>query len=181
MISFTDYKTINHSAQFLGLIAGGVWTFIFALFMGSLKFPGVQLLALLMFFYTPWMLFKMHRTHRDMRQHGVISFGHGMLFLSHVVFYASLLLAAATFVYFQFIDNGLLITTLTTNLSQPGMDETLRAMGITPEQMNEQVNIISQSRPIDLAISFATNAFLSSLCLAVIISLIGRRSKASNH
>ena len=47
---------------------------------------------------------------RDNVLEGVISFSRALLYSMLVYFYAALLMAAAQFVYFQFIDNGFMLS-----------------------------------------------------------------------
>ncbi len=181
MISGDDYKVISGSAQRNGLVAGLVWTIILAFIAWSFKEPEAQLVAMVLMCYTPWMLYRQLRKFRDGECGGYISYGRALLLLALSVGYATVIVAAAVYIYFQFIDQGLMMSTLERNLAMPGVMESLQQAGLSREDLTAQLDIVAKARPIDMALSFAFNVFFSSLALSVLVALMGQRRRKGGH
>jgi hypothetical protein len=99
--------------------------------------------------------------------------------------YASLLMAMAQFIYFQYIDNGLLFDTYASVIQQPEMTALLQNM--LPSEdinkvINETIDTLRSITPINLTFKFLTNNLFLGLILSVPtagFSNIGKSS--SNH
>ena len=81
--------------------------------------------------------------------------------------YAALLFALIQFLYFQYIDNGFLVSQYTQQASSPQMQEMMRLYGLTAEDMKFVLENIAALRPIDIALQF----FSTNLMMAVFVSL----------
>ena len=76
-------------------------------------------------------------------------------------FYAALLMAAAQFVYFQFIDQGFLLSQYDAVTQTQEFKDMLNVYGIRPDEMKLAMDNIAALRPIDIALQFlSTNIIL---------------------
>ena len=91
--------------------------------------------------------------------------------------YASLITAAATLVYFYFIDNGLMMNTLRNNIEIPEVRQSLAQAGISPDELEQQIEEVGKARPIDFAISIFCNGIVTSFLLSLLVGLAYKKRK----
>ena len=78
----------------------------------------------------------------------------------------------AQFVYFQYIDQGYFMGQIVASLTKPEMKQVLMAYGMTQAQLDTELNLLSQTRPIDFAISFLSFNILIGAMLSLPIALL---------
>ncbi len=177
MISYNDYIQLKAFARQDGLLMGALWVVTLGCFVASMVSPILQLGFIAGLIATPIVAMSRLKNFRDNILEGNISFGRALLFCTMTMCYASLIAAAATLVYFYFIDNGMLMTTLTNNLSMPEVREAFLQAGMSTEEIDRQIEVVGQSRPIDFAFSIFFNCVVSSFFLALILALFGKRER----
>ena len=107
------------------------------------------------------------RKFRDDVLGGKISFrrAYGYSILTYL--YAALLFAVAQYLYFQFLDNGFLVSQYSLQASSPQMQEMMKLYGLTEQEIHFMLENIAALRPIDIALQF----FSTNLMLGVFVSL----------
>ncbi len=179
MITPTEYIQLKAFARQDGVILGLIWIAAFACFIGSMTDSSLQAGFVLFLLSTPIVVFYMLRHYRDKVLDGSISFGRAFTFISFTMGYASLIMAATTFIYFHFLDNGAFFGTLMTNIKMPEVQKTFTDAGIKYEDIEQQLALISQSRPIDFAFSVFTEGLLAAFIHGAIFGLLGKKKRVS--
>lgn len=177
MISQSDYIQLKAFARVDGLILGCIWTIAFACFIGSMSDASLQLGFMVGVLCTPFVLYYMLRNFRDKVLDGSISFRRGFAFTAFTGFYASIIIGAATFVYFQFMDNGKFFGRLLENIKVPEIAQAFRDAGMNPDEIASQMTLLAQMRPVDVAFSVFFDGTLTAVVLGLLIGLLGRRKR----
>ena len=181
MISPEQYIQLKAFARQDGFFIGLLWVFTFACFVGSMSEPGLQIGFIAGVTASPFIIYYRLKHFRDKIVGGSISFRKAFAFLAYVIVDASIILAAATFIYFYFIDNGMFMSKLQQSLALPEIQQSFSQAGMDVKEINEQVQIFSQTRAIDIAFSMFFNTLLSGMFLALVLSAIGKKAKAAQN
>jgi len=167
MVRREDYEQLKAFARIDGAMLGGLWILSFACFIGEFYNPMTGLAAVAVgigsFVFAGLRL----RRFRDVVLGGYISFCRGFCFSLFVFFYASLLIAAGQFVYFQFLDHGFMLSKYTEVMSAPEFKAMLQLYGIADTEMKMLIDNLNALRPIDIALQFLT----TNIILGIMISL----------
>lgn len=173
MATREEYEQLKAFARIDGAIVGGLWIFSFACFIGEFYNPLLGFLSLFIGVFSIVLAAMRLRRYRDNALDGVISFRRALLYSMLTYFYASLLMAAAQFVYFQFIDQGFLMSQYATMTQKPEFKTMLGAYGMKPNDMKLAMDNLAALRPIDIALQFLTMnivlGFMVSLPMAAMI------------
>lgn len=173
MATREDYEQLKAFARIDGALVGGLWILSFACFVGEFYNPMFGMLALLTGAGSIVFAAIRLRMFRDKILDGRISFRRGFGYSLLTFAYASLLMCAAQYVYFQFIDNGFLISQYTEMMSTEEFKTLMNAYGINQTEMDAALDTLSNLRPIEIAMQFLTTniiiGVISSLPIAAII------------
>ena len=110
--------TLQEGAMRYGTAMGIFWTIKFILFPLGMTNP---LLLMLFFFLTlvvPVVGYQFARKYRDRECGGVISYSRAFLFTAFMYMFAALFATIIHYVYFKYIDNGLIVNTYYDMLNQ---------------------------------------------------------------
>ena len=138
--------------------------------------PLMAMTAVLLITISPFYAANRLRHFRDQAREGIISFLRGYAYTALLFFYAGVLLAAAVFVYFNFIDDGFLLSHLTSVVHSEEGHRLVEAYGME-QQMNESIKMMAEMRPIDYAVNMLTLTITGGLLLGVPIAASTRRNK----
>ena len=164
-----NYSVLQAWARWDGGVVALLWTLsvgcLIAFFHEASSLSGIGWFALGAFslVYAASRL----KRYRDNIAEGKISFGRAYGYSIMTYLYAALLFALIQFLYFQYIDNGFLVSQYTQQASSPQMQEMMRLYGLTAEDMKFVLENIAALRPIDIALQF----FSTNLMMAVFVSL----------
>ena len=175
MISAIELVQLKAYARQDGLILGAVWIAAFTCFIGSMNDASLQLGFTTGIISTPFVVFYMLRHYRDKVLTGTISYRRAFAFIAYTMTYASLLLAAATFAYFHFIDNGTFFGTLMANIKLPEVQQAFTDAGMSPQDIEEQLALVSETRPIDFAFSVLFEGIIIAVIHAALLGLLGKK------
>lgn len=178
MISPIEYTQLKAFARQDGFFLGCLWIFTFACLIGSMSEPTLQIGFIAGTITTPIMTYRLLKRYRDRIIGGTISFRRAFCFVALMVVYASIIMAAATFVYFYFFDKGAFLSHLNQQLSIPEIRNSFAQAGMDSKMLDEQLGIMSQSRPVDLAFSIFCNSTVMGFLMAIIIGIIGKTKTA---
>lgn len=160
-------------ARKLGLMLGLFYIIRFICIPLSMTYPGLSVLYALMFVSAPFLYGYLTMIVREKKLNGNLSFKQGFLFLFNMIFCGTLLEALAQFIYFRFIDGGMLtkwyIENLTLFESQVGTDAYI-------EQMKEYVNTLSSLSAIDITMTMFTNSIIWTFIFSALIAVILRKN-----
>ena len=170
-----EYIQLKAFARQDGALLSLLWIGGFACYIQGLTNPLLGMLALLLIVVSPFFAANRLRHFRDYAREGIISFRRGYAYTILTFFYAGLLLAAVLFVYFNFIDNGFLISKFTQMLNTPEGQQALQLYGMK-EQMAEGLKELAEMRPIDYALNMLTINIMTGFLLGVPIALLMQRT-----
>lgn len=174
MVGREDYEQLKAFARVDGAMLGGLWILSFACFIGEFYDPVAGIAAVAVGVGSLVFAGLRLRRFRDVVLGGFISFRRGFCFSMFVFFYASLLMAAGQFVYFQFLDHGFMLSRYTEIMSAPEFKAMLQLYGIADAEMKMLIDNLNALRPIDIALQFlATNIILGimiSLPMAIMMT-----------
>lgn len=158
-----DYKVARTYAGQYGAIVGIFWIISFACFIGGLHYPIISnfslLIGLASLFVTGALLRKFGRTVFPLK------FSQAAWMTIQIYLYASLLMAAAQFIYFRFLDNGFLVSTyealFKSSEYQQLLQQLLPGLNNQTEAIDEVIGMLYTITPIQLTFNFLIyNVFL---------------------
>ena len=114
-------------AMHFGTYMVAYWILKFILFPLGFTIPFLSLLFMGLTIGVPFIGYHYVKMYRNKICGGAISFAHACLFTLFMYMFASLLVAVAHYIYFQFIDHGFIITQCMNDMEQmlvtlPGME-----------------------------------------------------------
>lgn len=174
MINVPTLIQLKAFARIDGLWLALLWT---ASFLSMMYMPKSALSSLLMFATPLFMLWQLVKF-RNHALNGVISYTRALAYGCYCVFYASLLFALVQTAYFQFLDGGRFIQTMSQTLQ--AMEGVYQQSGIDIKQARETVDLMGTLKPIELAIAFMTQNVLLGALLSAVVAAIGMK-RAKNH
>lgn len=166
MTTREEYEQIKAFARIDGAIMGVMWIISFACFIAQFYMPLLNMAALIFGIASIIVSAIRLRNFRDNILDGVISYWRAYGYSLLTYFYAALLLAAAQYIYFQFIDHGFLLNQYTAMTSSPEFKSMMTLYGIKADEMKLTVDTIATLRPIDIALQFLT----TNLFFGIVIS-----------
>lgn len=168
MATREEYEQLKAFARIDGALVGLFWIISFACFIGEFTYPVLGIVSFIAGVSSIVFAAMRLRTFRDNILEGIISFRRALCYSCFTYFYAALLMAAAQFVYFQFIDNGFLIGQYTAIMSKPDIAEMMgKIYGITPKDMEIAMNTIAALRPIEVALQFLTTNIIIGITVSI--------------
>ena len=181
MISPAEYIQLKAFARQDGFFVGLLWVFTFACFVASMRSPELQVGFISGMMVSPFIIYFRLRHYRDKVVGHTLSFKRAFAYLFYVIADASIVLAAATFVYFCFIDNGQFMSYLNQSIAQPEVRQSIAQAGMSIDEVSQQLQVFSQTRPIDIAFGIFFNTLLFGLLLALLLSLLCRRAATAKQ
>jgi len=117
-----EYKeqqpSLIHYAMNFGAVMGGYYIGKFCLFPISLRSSFAGMLFLGLTLMVPFLIYRLTTLYRDRYMGGNITFSHALAFAILTMGFGSLLASVAHYIYFAFIDGGMMVETLEQNIEQ---------------------------------------------------------------
>lgn len=166
--------TLQEHAMRYGTLMGIFWTLKFVLFPLGMHTPMLLMAFFLLTLIVPVAGFFFARQFRDRECEGTISFSRAFVFTCSMYMFAALFTAVTHYIYFRYLDNGLVIGTYQDMLNQ------MSAMGIgsmkeSIEQFQQALDMIASLSPLDITIQLITQNFFYCTMIAVPTALIVMR------
>lgn len=180
MAEIESRHQLSAYARLDGAKLGLFWIVSFALFVGNFHFPLCGLLWALTMLYTPFFVGFRTNAYAGTLPDGRISYFHAYLHSVLTVFYGSLILAITQWVYFEYLDHGVVIESYASLLSDAEMVKGLKSMGYTQGMLTDLVAHLRQLRAIDIAIQMLWSNLMAGLVLSLTTALyasVSRRYK----
>lgn len=181
MVRREDYEQLKAFARVDGAMLGGLWILSFACFIGEFYDPVAGIAAVAVGVGSLVFACLRLRRFRDVVLGGYISFRRGFCFSMFVFFYASLLMAAGQFVYFQFLDHGFMLAKYTEIMSAPEFKAMLQLYGLTDAEMKMLIDNLSALRPIDIALQFLTTNIILGIMISLPMAVMMTRKPRRNQ
>lgn len=172
-------KTLQEHAMRFGTMMGIFWIIKFSFLPMGFKIPLLQLLFIFMTLFVPILGYIYIRKYRERYCGGELSFLRGWVFSLYMYFFASLLTAAAHYIYFQFIDNGYLANSYIATIEKikAASSENLQEIYI---KWIQNLNELSSMSTLQLSMYLLyTNIFYGAILSLPTALLAMRRKKNS--
>ncbi len=170
-----EYIQLKAFARQDGALLSLVWIGAFVCYIQGLTSPLMGMLALMCIVASPFYAASRLRHFRDYAREGVITFRRGYAYTVLIFFYGGLLLAAAIYVYFAFIDKGFLVGKLMEAMSSAEGQQVIKAYGMA-EQLEQGLQELGNMRPIDYAINMLTLNITTGLFLGLPIAAVMQKN-----
>ena len=175
-----EYVQLKAFARQDGALLSLLWIGALVCYVQGLTNPLLGMAAVVLVIMSPFYAANRLRHFRDYAREGIISFMRGYAYTVLIFFYAGLLLAAALYIYFAFIDNGYLLGKFTEMTNSEEGRQVMKMYGLA-EQMKEGLKQLASMRPIDYALNMLTINIMSGFFLGLpIAALMKRELKIEN-
>ena len=111
-------SSVIHYAMNFGAVVGVYYIAKFCLFPMSLRSSLAGMFFLGLTLVVPFFIYRLTRLYRDRYVGGDITFGHALAFAMLTMGFGSLLASAAHYIYFAFIDGGMMVGALEQSIEQ---------------------------------------------------------------
>ena len=168
--------TLQEGAMRYGTAMGIFWTIKFILFPLGMTNP---LLLMLFFFLTlvvPVVGYQFARKYRDQECGGVISYSRAFLFTAFMYMFAALFATIIHYVYFKYIDNGLIVNTYYDMLNQLSAGAT-GELETSINQIREALDVIAQLTPVEISLQLISQNIFYCIIIAIFTALLVMRYK----
>ena len=125
---------------------------------------------------TPFLVSWRLKLFRDGALDGTISFRRALGYSLYCFFYASLLFAAAQFIYFRFLDHGVFFGNITTALQ--AIEPIYQQNGVDTTALHSSLSALMALSPIELSFLFMMQNFIVGGLLSPLIAAVGKRRQA---
>ena len=168
--------TLQEYAMRFGTYMGIFWIIKFIFLPAGFTVPILQLLFLMLTCFVPVLGIIYARRYRQLYCGGYMTFGKAFAFTVSMYLFASLLTAAAHYIYFRFIDEGYLVNTYIDRL------EMLEASGTEEmktyiSQLADMLGVVSSLSPLEITFQLLSQNFFYGLLMALPTALFAMKYK----
>lgn len=176
-----EYKQLKAFARQDGALLSLLWIGSFACYIQGLSSPALAMAAVLLVIISPFYAATRLRHFRDYAREGIITFKRGYAYTVMSFFYAALLLAAAIYVYFEFMDDGYVLRVYSTVMNSEEGKKILELYGMKKEMM-QGLQDMHALRPIDFAVNSLTIGIMAGFFLGFpIAGTVTRRARGASE
>lgn len=172
-----SYQHLRAFARIDGGKLGLFWIGSFALFVLNFSFPLCGMLWMITMIATPFIIGILTRRYTVSQLDGTITYGRAYVYSFLVTFYASLILAIAQWVYFQYIDNGFFLNQYVKIMSSQDVSNALSSMGYKIDEINKLIEVLRSLRPIDIALQVLWSNMIAGLIISLTTALYASSRK----
>ena len=174
-----EYKQLKAFARQDGALLSLLWIGAMICYIKGLNSPILGMIAMLLIVASPFYAANRLRKFRDEVLEGIISFMRAYGYTVLTYFYAGLLLAVAIFAYFQFMDNGYLLSKLMDILNTEEGRQVVKAYGMADE-ISQSMTELAKMRPIDYALNMLTVIISTGFILGLPTAALMQRNLVKN-
>ena len=168
-------KNFQEAAMRYGTMMGIFWTLKFVLFPLGMQSPLLLMAFFLLTLIVPVVGFFLVRQYRDRECGGVLPFSRAFLFTSFMYLFATLFVTIAHYIYFRYLDNGLIVETYQEMLTQMNTVATAD-MKASIEQFQQALDIIASLSPLEISIQLITQNVFYCTLIALPTALLVRKN-----
>ena len=171
-------KTLQEYAMRFGTMMGIFWIIKFSFLPMGFRIPLLQFLFILMTLFVPILGYIYIRKYRERYCNGELSFLRALVFSLYMYFFASLLTAAAHYIYFRFIDNGYLMGTYMEQMEN--LKSTLTGdFEASIDQLIQNLETIASMSALQLTMQLIFQNIFYGTLLSLPTALLAMRKKKS--
>ena len=171
----TEYRGyVQRYAMQFGAYMGAFWIAKFMLFPLGLTSPLLLLLFMACTLCVPFISYYFLMKFRDGVCGGCISFSKAWIFNEFVYLYAAILTALGHYVYFQFVDNGYILNTYESVVSEFAKAD-IAGTEAYVQQIETALEVMRSFKPIEIAMQLMSNNVMVGGLLGVPLALFAMR------
>ncbi|MGN0220831.1 MAG: DUF4199 domain-containing protein [Prevotella sp.] len=170
-----EYSQLKAYARIDGLYLALLWAISFACYIAGFSVAFLGFTSSMLAIYSPFFAAQRMRKFRNDARGGSLSFLRGAAYYMLMFFYASILFALLQYVYFAFIDNGMLLDQYAKIMSSAEAAGIIQSYGISMNDLNQGIAELQNSSPIMLAFNILTFNLFIGFLLSWPTALILRR------
>ena len=169
-------STLQEYAMRYGTAMGIFWACKFVLFPLGMNTPLLLIFFFILTLSVPILGYLFARRYRDLQCEGTITFSRAYLFTAFMYMFASLFVALVHYLYFRYMDDGLIVSTY------QGMIDQMAAVSIEDmkeslDQFRTALDIISNLSPLEMTLQLLTQNIFYCTLLAIPTGLLVMRNK----
>ncbi len=168
-----EFIQLKAFARIDGALMAAIWTGSFACYIAGTASPMLMICGMGMAVGSLLFAHTRLRNFRDTALEGTISFGRAYAYTMLIFFYASILFAIAQFIYFQYIDNGYIVSKMAEMVNIPQNRQMIEAYGLA-ESMDESLKMMAGTRAIDYALNYLTVNITIGIIAGLPMALLAR-------
>ena len=165
-MNYDDIKQLRTYARYDGVYLGIIWMASFACFLAATWQSMLLMCSLFLMLYSPFFVASRLKRFRDEALGGVVSFKRALFYCIRVFFNGSVLFAAMQWVYMKFIDNGKLLSMVSSVVNAPENDQMFKAMGVSREEYLQVLPMVFEP------FAFAASSFIRGCVFGTILSFV---------
>lgn len=171
-MTLEQYKELKAKAATEGFYVGLLWLFSFAAYVCQFMIPSASFAMMIASAASVIMTISRLRLYRN-RYLDELPYFKAFVYSLMVYFYASLIMACGQWVYFQFIDQGFLLSEYVKMIDKPEFKVLLNEVPeLKPDDVKMMFEQVASLRPIDLAMQFLSTNILISVFLAFFTAML---------
>lgn len=169
-------STLQEYAMRYGTAMGIFWACKFVLFPLGMSMPLLLIFFFILTLSVPILGYLFVRKYREQQCEGVLNFSRAYIFTIFMYMFASLFVAVIHYLYFRYIDNGMIVNTYQGMIDQMNAVAT-GDMKESLEQFRTALDVVSSLTPLEITLQLLTqNVFYCSI-LAIPTGLLVMRNK----
>lgn len=169
--------TLQEYAMQYGTAMGIFWACKFVLFPLGMNMPLLLIFFFILTLSVPILGYLFARRYRDLQCGGTINFSRAYLFTAFMYMFASLFVALIHYLYFRYMDNGLIVNTYQGMIDQMAILSSTEEMKASLDQFKTALDIISSMSPLEITLQLLTQNIFYCTLLAIPTGLLVMRNK----
>ena len=169
-------STLQEYAMRYGTAMGIFWACKFVLFPLGMSMPLLLIFFFILTLSVPILGYLFVRKYREQQCEGVLNFSKAYIFTIFMYMFASLFVAVIHYLYFRYMDNGMIVNTYQGMIDQMNAVAT-GDMKESLEQFRTALDVVSSLTPLEITLQLLTQNVFYCTILAIPTALLVMRNK----
>ena len=169
-------STLQEYAMRYGTVMGIFWACKFVLFPLGMNTPLLLMLFFILTLSVPFLGYAFVKRYREQQCEGILNFSKAYIFTIFMYMFASLFVAVIHYLYFRYMDNGLIVNTYQGMIDQMNAVAT-GDMKESLDQFRTALDIVSNLTPLEITLQLLTQNVFYCTILAIPTALLVMRNK----
>ena len=169
-------STLQEYAMRYGTAMGIFWACKFVLFPLGMSMPLLLIFFFILTLSVPILGYLLVRKYREQQCEGVLNFSKAYIFTIFMYMFASLFVAVIHYLYFRYMDNGMIVNTYQGMIDQMNAVAT-GDMKESLEQFRTALDVVSSLTPLEITLQLLTQNVFYCTILAIPTALLVMRNK----
>ena len=169
-------STLQEYAMRYGTAMGIFWACKFVLFPLGMSMPLLLIFFFILTLSVPILGYLFVRKYREQQCEGVLNYSRAYIFTIFMYMFASLFVAVIHYLYFRYMDNGMIVNTYQGMIDQMNAVAT-GDMKESLEQFRTALDVVSSLTPLEITLQLLTQNVFYCTILAIPTGLLVMRNK----